>query len=51
MVCRTGRPSIDCRSTALHQLASIQSQELLRAEEFGRFISPTGGPVQILQGA
>jgi hypothetical protein len=39
------------RSTALRQLACLQSRELLSAEEFGRFSSETRGAVQILRGA
>ena len=38
------------RSTALRQLALIQSHELLREEEFGRFSAQTRGAVQILLG-
>jgi hypothetical protein len=36
------------RSTALHQLAFIQSHELLSEEEFGRFSAQTRGAIQIL---
>jgi hypothetical protein len=39
------------RWAALRQLALIQSQELLSAEEFGRFSSQTRDAVQILRGA
>jgi hypothetical protein len=39
------------RSTALRQLVLIQSQDLLSAEELGRFSSQTRGAVQILRGA
>jgi hypothetical protein len=38
------------RSTAVRQLALIQSHELVSAEEFGRFGAETRGAVQILLG-
>jgi hypothetical protein len=39
------------RSTALRQLACMQSHQLLSEEEFGRFSSQTRSAVQILLGA
>jgi hypothetical protein len=45
---RYAQPSSARRSTALRQLACMQSHDLLSVEEFGRFSSQTRGVVQNL---